>query len=329
MLTAMAFLHFKGVGADVQVLEVGLGGRLDSTNVAQPRVCAITSISLDHVKTLGNSLALIAYEKAGIIKQGVPVVVAPQPEEAMEVIDRVARDRGAPLIEVEERMSWRKHRGGTDGQSFHVSGLRDSYDLWTPLAGDHQLENAAVAVATVETLAEAGTPVAKESIARGMEAVSWPGRLEIVSEGRPPVMVDGAHNPHSMRRLTAAVEDYFQFKRLFVIFGALGGHSAMGMISELASLAPRMLAVSSRHPRAASSEMLAEAVVTQGLELVFQSGDIGAATRRALEMADEDDLVLGTGSLSVAAEIIEEVRGIEPELYPSIKPPSRAGRSKV
>ena len=325
MLTAMAFLHFKGVGADVQVLEVGLGGRLDSTNVAQPQVCAITSISLDHVKTLGNSLALIAYEKAGIIKPGVPVVVAPQPVEAMEVISRVARDRGAPLIQVEEKMSWRKHRGGTDGQSFHVTGLRDSYELWTPLAGDHQLENACVAVATVETLAEAGTPVSKESIARGMEEVKWPGRLEVVSDGRPPVVVDGAHNPYSMRRLAAAVDEYFQFDRLFVIFGALGGHSARGMISELASMTPRVLVVSSRHPRSASSETLAETVSARGLPVVFQTEDIGEATRRALEMAGEDDLVLGTGSLTVAAEIIEEVRGMKPELYPSIRPPGRSG----
>lgn len=318
MLTAMAFLHFRRAGVDFQVIEVGLGGRLDSTNVVQPDVCAITSISLDHVATLGNSIEKIAHEKAGIIKSGVPVVVAPQTEEAMAVFRQVAAERGAPLVQVDAQMSWRKGRADLKGQSFEVTGLLDRYALWIPLLGDHQLENACTAIAAVETLIARGYSVSKDSIVRGLREVRWPARLEVLSHGGHTVVVDGAHNPYSMSRLAQAVRDYFRFQRVILLFGALGGHSARGMIAELAGLSPLVLAVRSRHPRAAPSGAISELVSAQGLRVVYQSENVGEATRRALEIAGEGDLVLGTGSLSVCAEILEELKGIAPELYPYI-----------
>ena len=329
VLTAMAFLHFKQTIADFQVLEVGLGGRLDSTNIVSPEVCAITSISLDHVSTLGNTVRRIAYEKAGIIKPQVPVVVAPQPEEAMGVFRGVAEEKGAPLVRVERQVSWRKLSANLEGQSFEVAGLRDRYELWTPLLGDHQLENASTAVATVETLINKGFPVSKESIIVGLREVKWPARLETLSHDGKLVVVDGAHNPYSVRRLGQALRDYFQFRRLILIFGALGGHSAKGMIAELADLSPLVLAVQSRHPRAAPSSAVSEVVSEQGLPVVFESENVGEATRRALELAGESDLVLGTGSLSVAAEVIEEIKGVAPELYPYLRRPSSQGATSV
>ena len=323
-LTAMAFVHFAAIGATFQVMEVGLGGRLDSTNIVRPEVCAITSISLDHVATLGDTVEKIAYEKAGIIKPGAPVAAAPNGDAAMSVIAGVAEERGAPLVRVEEELSVTKLDADLSGQSFEVRGLRGTYRLRTPLLGDHQLTNAATAIAAVESLPERYA-VSADAIARGMANVRWPARLEVLAANGHTLLVDGAHNPHSMARLVDAVRDNFSFNRVILIFGSLGGHSAEGMVDAIAALLPHaVVAVRSRHPRSAPSDAIAELFERRGLSVEFQSEDVGEGARRALELARDGDLVLGTGSLTVAAEIIERVRGMAPELYPTIKlPPSR------
>ena len=318
-LTAMAFTHFARIGADFQVIEVGLGGRLDATNIVKPRACAITSISLDHTATLGNTIAKIAAEKAGIIKAGAPVAVAPQRAEAMDVIRQAAAERGAELAPVGERYSWRRLRADMRSQTFRLEGPRRAYELETRLLGDYQMENAATAVALVEALAAQGTHLPSGSVERGMRATGWDARLQTLStpeDGGRLLVVDGAHNPYSMERLADAAREHFAYDRLVVVFGALGGHSAAGMLAALAPLAPVIVAARSRHPRSASSATIAEAAKAAGLEAAFSADDVGAATRYALSIAGPDDVVLGTGSLSVAAEVIEEARGIPPELYP-------------
>ena len=322
--TAMAFLHFKLVGADAQVLEVGLGGRLDATNVVAPEVCVVTPISLDHTATLGNTVSLIAGEKAGIIKPGVPVVVAPQSEDAMSVFRSRSSEVGAPLIDVDGELSWRSGASDADGQSFDLEGLRDTYSMWTRLLGDHQVENAATAVAALETLADRGFRLTADNIADGMRRVDWPGRLQVLSAEGPHVVVDGAHNPAAMKRLVRTVRERFKLNRVILIFGGLSGHSARGMLSEVEPLSPVIVAARSRHPRSAPSEVVADVCREAGLQVEFKSEEVGVATRWALDVARQDDLVLGTGSLSVAAEVIEEIRGMPPEVYPYITRPSKA-----
>ena len=325
-MTAMAFVHFRDIGADFQVMEVGLGGRLDSTNIVKPRVCAITSISLDHTATLGDTVAKIAFEKAGIIKEGVPVIVAPQTDEAMTVIVDVARQRGAPLLSVAEHSSWQKRRSDMCGQVFTLTSAENAYELETPLLGDYQMENAATAVAVAETLREKGVELDDDSIRRGVRDVHWPARLQVLAtpdKGGKLLVVDGAHNPYSMERLVEALREHFSYERLILIFGALSGHSATGMLSALLPLSPEVLATHSRHPRSASGATIANVATELGLKIAFTSENVGEAARRALEMASEKDLVLGTGSLSIAAEITEEVQGIPPELYPYMSMPRR------
>ena len=156
LLTALAFVYFREIGADYQVLEAGLGGRLDATNVVRPEVCVITSISFDHMDVLGNTLAQIAAEKAGIIKPGSTVVCSPQFPEAMAVIEKACRERGARLVRVGTEVTWQQGDFSPEGQSFHLKGLEREYDLYIPLLGEHQLENAAAAVAAVEVLAGKG-----------------------------------------------------------------------------------------------------------------------------------------------------------------------------
>ena len=339
MLTAMAFHHFRAVGADVQVIEVGLGGRLDSTNILDPAVSVITSISLDHVATLGGTLEEIASEKAGIIKPGRPVVSAPQRPEVLDVFRDAARRREAPLFEVDAgdavmvRQAHHERTASarsttTSGQRATIRGLSGSYDVDLPLLGDHQLENAATAVVAVEMLSGRGVPVSAEAIVEGLRRVRWPGRLEVLSRAGPTVVVDGAHNPYSMDRLVEAVRSYFEAGRTVVVFGGLGGHSAEGMVSALAALEPLVVAVRSRHPRALCSADVARLVSGAGLEVIFQTDDVGEGTRRAVEVAGADGLVLATGSLSVVAEVTEEIRGMPAETYPTIKGPS-GGRAAV
>ena len=319
MLTAMAFVWFARQRADFQVVEVGLGGRLDATNVVAPEVCAITHISLDHVRTLGDTIELIAGEKAGIIKRGVPVVVAPQSAEALGVFRQVAAERGAPLIDVASRKTWRRLGSDLSGQRFDLYGHGGVRTVRTPLLGFHQMENAATAVTVVETLADRGVAISDDAVSRGLETVDWPARMQTFSRDGRLVVADGAHNAHSARRLVEALRGHFDLGRMVLIFGALRGHNHSDMLRELGTLSPLVLAVRSRDPRALESGAIAEAAGDLGLSVALESDDVGAATRRGLELAGEGGLVVAAGSLTVAAEAIEEMEGIEPELYPYLE----------
>ncbi|MCH7652974.1 MAG: bifunctional folylpolyglutamate synthase/dihydrofolate synthase [Chloroflexi bacterium] len=321
-LTAMAFDYFRRIDADFQVIEVGLGGRLDATNIVSPEVSVITSISLDHVVTLGDTVEKIAFEKAGIIKRGVPVVVSPQSGEALAVINRVAGEKGAPVVGIGGRVSHKLREADVSGQSFEIRGLSRAYDLWMPLIGEIQLENAATALATLEELRNKGYDISGESVLKGFKNVSWPARFQRLSHEGVEFLVDGAHNPYSMKRLVCTIGEFYSSKTVIVVFGALSGHSAKGMLEELAVLSPTLVCVRSRHPRSAPSHVIRDIASKLGLNIAFETENVGEGTRRAVELSREDDFVLGTGSLSVAAEIIEEIRGMSPELYPYIKPPT-------
>lgn len=322
LLTAMAFQHFQKIKADFQVIEVGLGGRLDSTNIVEPAVSVITSISLDHVATLGDTIEKIAREKAGIIKQGKPVIVAPQAEpDAIEVFRQVAEDADSPIIEVQNSLSWQKIRSDLSGQSFKVDGMGRSYELWTRLLGDYQLENAATAVAAINMLTDLGFSVSEDSIVQGLRDVRWAGRLEVVEHHGRRVVIDGAHNPYSVTRLVEALPEYVDVEgRVILVFAALGGHSAAGMLSALAPLEPEAIIVRSRHPRSGGTASAAESARALGIEVAGESDTVGEGFGRAMEMSEPGDLILCTGSLSVASEVLEELRGIEPEIYPNLRP---------
>ena len=313
-LTAMAFLHFRRSEADFQVLEVGLGGRLDSTNLVSPKVCAITSISLDHTTILGDTVEQIALEKSGIVKPGVPTVVAPQPPEAKEVIRGVCRQKVAPLVEVGADIKWSPGPSSLEGQSFQIQGRLGQYQLRLPLLGDYQLENAATAVGVLESLMEQGWSISPEAVARGFSDVSWPCRMEVLQK-EPLVVVDGAHNPYSMERLCRALPGYFKYKRPVLVFGASRDKNLESMVNELAVLKPLVIVTRSRHPRSASTSFLTQIFQSRGIE-VSQAEEVRAAIEMAKSVAEKDDIILATGSLFVAAEVREVILGLEPEVYP-------------
>jgi len=218
LLTALAFAYFAANGVDFQVLEVGMGGKFDATNVISPEVGVITSISLDHTEVLGGSLAEIAAEKAGIIKPGSVVVTSPQPDEAAQVIGESCLSCGAPLVRVGSEVTWRSLGSGLGQQRLRVAGRLGSYELFIPLLGQHQLANAATAVAALEVLVEKGFNISPGSITNGLARVSWPGRLQIVNR-HPFIVVDGAHNPEAARRLRESLEQYFNFNRAILVIG--------------------------------------------------------------------------------------------------------------
>lgn len=316
-LTAMAFVGFRDAGCAFQVVEVGLGGTLDATNVIPPPlVSVITSISLDHTHILGDTVARIARDKAGIIKPGSRAVTAPQPSSALEAIRLQAWAVGVPLTEVGEKYRWFRGPWNLAGQHFAIDGPNGRLEAWIPLLGEHQLENAACALAAVDNLRQQGIVIPPEAVVEGFRRVRWPARLEVLRQ-RPLVVADGAHNPYSVQRLCAAVREYLGTERVLLIFGASSDKDIPGMVEALVSLQPKVFATRSRHPRSTPVHHLTAVLASYGLEAVPCESVVGAL-QCALSEAKEGDLVLGTGSLFVAGEVREAMLGIAPEVYPEI-----------
>lgn len=308
ILTALAFAFFMERRVDFQVLEVGLGGRLDATNVVMPRIAVITSISLDHAEVLGDSLAKIAGEKAGIIKPGTLVISAPQSNEVEGVIEEVCRSKGVSLITVGRDVTWRKLKSDLSGQFFEVKGKAGNHKLIIPLLGEHQLENAAVAVAALEAL-----DIGVVDIARGLAQVQWPGRLEILRH-EPLFLADGAHNADSANRLRETIEKYLHFDRLILILGASSDKDIAGIVGALAPLSSQAIVTRSRHPRALAPNLLLEELEKQGVKGELAES-VSSAVERAMEMAGPRDLICATGSLFVAAEAREYIKGIPYDVF--------------
>ncbi|MDD5038039.1 MAG: bifunctional folylpolyglutamate synthase/dihydrofolate synthase [Dehalococcoidales bacterium] len=307
VMTALAFEYFKLKGADFQVIEVGLGGRLDATNVINPEVAVITSISYDHMEVLGNTLTEIATEKAGIIKPGSTVAIAPQPygDEVDRVFEGACRINKAKLIRVGRDVTWECLSFDSTCQSLRVKGRLDDYELSIPLLGQHQLENAATAVAALEVLVEKGFHVSRNSIAEGLSKVDWPGRLQILRR-EPLLIVDGAHNADSARKLRLALEQYFTFEQAILIMGTSFDKDIAGIVSELAPLFSKVIVTRSAHPRAMATSHLVAEFSRHGVE-AQSTNDISIALRRALSLAGDKDLICATGSLFIVAEVMEQV----------------------
>jgi dihydrofolate synthase/folylpolyglutamate synthase len=309
VLTVLAFAYFKQKQADFQVLEVGLGGRLDATNVvARPAVCIITSISLDHTQILGNTLGEIAREKAGIIKLGCWVVLSPQPEEAASVILNICRDREAKVVQVGKDITWHKIGGDLHHQSLVIEGRTSKYQVNIPLLGDFQLENAAAVVGALEIVASAGFAISAADIAQGLAQVKWPGRFQILGQ-HPTVLVDGAHNVASMKRLVNNINAYFAHKRIFLVFGTSSDKDIPGIINELIPLSPRVIVTRASHSsRAAPLPTLAVEFTKLGIEPETKE-TVAQALSRALSLASKTDIICVTGSLFVVAEALDYFSG--------------------
>ena len=313
LLTALAFLAFREEEVEAQVLEVGLGGRVDSTNVFETKeVCAITPISLEHTAILGDTVELIAGEKAAIIRPGSTVVLSPQAhQEAVHVVREAAAEAGAPLLEVARRYRWRRLSHDRRGQAFRLEGPRGILQLWLPLLGEHQMENAVTAVACADALADRGYTVPDDAVVRGLASVSWPGRLEVLCES-PLVVADGAHNRDSARRFREALSEYFSCCRAFLIVGTSADKDVTGLAEELAPLAAGVIATAAQHPRAMPPQRIAAAFESLGVK-----GEVVETVSDALKQAMADvggqGVICLLGSLFVVAEGRQHFLGVAAE----------------
>ena len=297
VITAMALLQFARVGADVAVVEVGLGGRLDSTNVVQPVVTVITNVGLEHREHLGETVVTIAGEKGGIIKPGIPLVTAARGE-ALRALEQLGTERSSPVY-----VLGREFRNEPAGPGrLDYRGLHTRWDgVAYRLRGAHQADNLAVALAALEVLAARGWNLQEAGVRQGIATATWPGRLEECGSA-PTVLLDGAHNPHASRVLAAALRDEFRYRRLWLVLGILGDKDAHSILADLVPLADRLVLTAPASVRALAAEDLAVASrLHPGVDAVSAPG-VAAALDLALSEAGLDDLVCVTGSLTTVGE---------------------------
>jgi dihydrofolate synthase/folylpolyglutamate synthase len=296
LITVVAFITFAEAKIEVAVLEVGLGGRLDATNAVDPTVAVITSISYDHTQILGETLTLIAREKAGIIRPGALVISAPQVDEAMRMIEAVCEQNQAKLVVVDRDWKWQSSPGDLSGETFTICD--QVYKL--PLIGHHQIVNAVTAIAAITGFSErTGLKVSAEAIEAGLAHVAWPGRMEILQQ-QPYLIIDSAMNGDSAQKLVETLKHYFPDRPLTFIYGASGDHPVKDMLTALLPVAQHMLMVSSGHPRAETPENLVALATMLGYATT-PVADVAQALEVALQQAAPSDVICVTGSLYLAA----------------------------
>jgi dihydrofolate synthase/folylpolyglutamate synthase len=286
VITALGFLWFARQNVDIAVVEVGLGGRLDATNVINPLVSVITSISYDHTKVLGHSLEEIAYEKGGIIKPGVPVVSYPQKEEAGLVLERLAAKRGCQYYPISpEQITVRYDTFSTQNFDFTFLG-KTMRNLTIHLSGKHQLLNAACSLACICLLKDKGFPIEERDIYTGLEKAKWPGRMEMISKD-PVIILDGAHNLSGAQVLADAVRHYFPDSKLYLVFGMLRDKDVEGVSGILCPLADRVMVTMPHSPRSMAAEQLREIVQKYNTDIYVQP-DLTKALHSVLKWLREE-----------------------------------------
>ncbi len=302
LVTAMALLYFAGEGVDFAVIEVGMGGRLDSTNVLKPLVTVITNVGMDHTEHLGTRIDLIAREKAGIAKPGVALVTGAEGE-ALAAVEEICSEISAPASVLNRDFRVEKQPDGAftyRGADFTLSGLVPG------LLGTHQADNMALALRVVEVLQGAGREISDKAILEGVSGVRWPGRLELLESGEAcdrgaRVLLDGAHNPHAAKRLRQSLDEGFGRNRLILLLGVLDDKDATAIVAQLAPVADEVVFTRSTSKRALEPGELAE-IAENFKSTPFVAETLPEGMDKALEMAGPDDIVLITGSLTIVGE---------------------------
>jgi dihydrofolate synthase/folylpolyglutamate synthase len=316
IMTIIGFRYFADQQVDIAVVEVGLGGRLDTTNVLDPLVSVITSLSLDHTYLLGDTLAQIAFEKGGIIKPGIPVVSAPQDDEAMAVLHRIVAERGTEMTVVGQEWQYQGTSHSlliTHTPAAAFIPANTSFEL--ALAGDHQLENGAVALAALDSIKGHFPGITLAAARTGLAAVQWDGRLQTVhtAEDHPTLLVDAAHNKHSAAKLSAALIKDYSFKNLWFIFGAPEDKEIPQMMDLLFPLAKGVIVAAADHPRAASPSLLAKIAQDQGFKAIPASSPANAL-RKAFDLAAAGDLICACGSIIFVGDLLNQWDSLQSEL---------------
>jgi dihydrofolate synthase/folylpolyglutamate synthase len=303
------FLYFYEKKVDYAVIEVGLGGTRDSTNVLHPILSVIASISLDHMHIIGNTIEDIAREKSGIIKHGVPVVVYPQANESLEIIKDACREKSSKLVMVpsecaeyvKEQEKLSSSFEGRYTQKISIVTDENSYDINLSLLGKHQILNSATAVFAAEELGRQGLNISKENILNALSKVEWHGRLEVMKK-EPLVVIDGAHNIDGISKLTESVGQYFEYKKMVLILGILADKEVEKMVGVIAPKASRVITVTPNSHRAKTGNELSQ-VVEKFNANVEHADEYEDAYIKALSYCNPDDLLLISGSLYMIGDM--------------------------
>ncbi|MEF9972201.1 MAG: Mur ligase family protein, partial [Oscillospiraceae bacterium] len=298
LVTAIAFQFFARQNCDIVVLETGMGGRLDSTNVIDAPLCSvITNIGLDHTRELGDTLEKIAAEKAGIIKKDCPTVIYQLPESVSAVIARRCLEMSSAL----HIADFSKLLPLSDSRSGQVFSYKDFNNLKTPLLGAHQLKNAAVALETISVLREAGIKISDAALVEGLSKTLWPARFEIISEN-PFFVVDGGHNPQCAETVADNLRRYFPKMKTVILFGVLADKDYMGLAKILFPVADAFVTITPQNPRALEAAALAKELAPLG-KPVFPADSISAGIEKALALAGGDGVICSVGSLYTAGAV--------------------------
>lgn len=305
MLTAMAFEYFAQNKLDLAVLEVGMGGRLDATNVVEPRISVITDISLDHQKFLGNTLAEIAGEKAGIIRSGGIVVTLPQMPEVNDVLGTTILELNAHAVSAVPFMPPLAPAARV-GSHYRLQIAGEEILVESPLQGRHQLRNVALAIAAAEELAKQGFPISPKTIEAGIRETRWAGRFQRLParDGGPEHIFDVAHNPAGAWALRSALSSYYDGKALVFVFGAMRDKAIHEMAEILFPLAERVIVTRAENPRSATASEIKEAAVRSSAEIETAPG-VSTALRLAAAYAGSQGVVVVTGSIYIVGEAMQ------------------------
>ena len=301
IITVLMLLYFKKENIDFGVIEVGLGGTLDSTNVIKPIIQVITSISFDHTNLLGNTLEKIAMEKAGIIKKGIPTVIYPQQEEVLKVIKNKCFEMDSELYIANNENLKFKNIVNLD-KPYQLLKYNNEIDILLPLLGEHQIINLSVAMKAIEVLNNRNiTDISVGSIVKSIKNVTWKGRLEVLSNN-PYVVIDGAHNIQGIETLSRNIKKYFKYNNLYLILGILADKDVDEMVKVITPMAKKVYAVTPNSIRAELAEDLKNEIIKYN-ENCQAYDDYKEAYLSALNNADENDLVLASGSLYMIGDM--------------------------
>jgi dihydrofolate synthase/folylpolyglutamate synthase len=308
IITAMAFTYFKERNVNYAVLEVGIGGRLDATNVVEPDVSIITNISLEHTEVLGDTVLKIAAEKGGIIKSGRPLVTATQNPEVLDYFKHRCEVLGSPLIHVGTDITFTKREAGLDSQRFTINTPTASYDVELYLLGDHQMLNASTAVGAIEVLSTYGNIIPKDAVIEGLRNVRWPGRLEVMQRS-PLVILDGAKDVAAIKALVIAIQT-FRHKRLVAVVSISSDKNIPEMIAALAPLVDLFIVTTHGVMGRAADPSVITSEINKHDKLFQIAASTDEAMERALASAELEDMVIVTGSLFFVGEARRRWRGI-------------------